>query len=594
MRFDCLARLFLAWLALGTCVSFAAEGSSAAAIRLHLKARGLVVSRATEASSGDGLEIDVERDVVYAVNGDRKMTADVFVPSGKPKRPRPAVLVIHGGGWLKGNKSKFHYISVALARRGYVAVSVGYRLGGEAKFPAAVHDCNAATRWLRSQAKRYGVDPNRIAAVGGSAGGHLVGLMAAAPHVAQLQGEGGHAGVSSALQAAVVLAGPMQLTSGSVARKSREQPASSNANKWFGKTLDEAPELYKLGAPFTHFSPRTPPMLFLRGQYDAVAANIEGRARLAEHKVSTRGLVYYRGRHGCWLQQPWFDVMVDEIDGFLAEQLGDPTPGQLIRWSGTWLQQEGVEVLRGDDRIELVVGGRPGGGVLKLPRLNNPVKSVEIINAELPAGTKRKLQIAPKPTHWEIRLPPLAGVSAHRIRITTIGRPWSSRLPRVVAPLTAASNLITLAAHDAIIVGKNLRYEPQPHKNTVGYWSRVEDWCWWSVYVERPGRYEVGVLQGCGKGHGGSRVSVRVAKQELAFTVEDTGGFQAFRQRAIGAVTIPRAGLYRLEIRPITKKSVAVMDIRRAHLKWTGPAREAGESSAVFSGGGSPALSSTR
>ena len=222
-------------------MSFAAEGSSAAAIRLHLKARGLVVSRATEASSGDGLEIDVERDVVYAVNGDRKMTADVFVPSGKPKRPRPAVLVIHGGGWLKGNKSKFHYISVALARRGYVAVSVGYRLGGEATFPAAGHDCNAATRWLRSQAKRYGVDPNRIAAVGGSAGGHLVGLMAAAPHVAQLQGEGGHAGVSSALQAAVVLAGPMQLTSGSVARKSREQPASSNANKWFGKTLDEAP-----------------------------------------------------------------------------------------------------------------------------------------------------------------------------------------------------------------------------------------------------------------------------------------------------------------------------------------------------------------
>ena len=219
LRSDCLARLFLAWLALGTCVSFAAEGSSAAAIRLHLKARGLVVSRATEASSGDGLEIDVERDVVYAVNGDRKMTADVFVPSGKPKRPRPAVLVIHGGGWLKGNKSKFHYISVALARRGYVAVSVGYRLGGEAKFPAAVHDCNAATRWLRSQAKRYGVDPNRIAAVGGSAGGHLVGLMAAAPHVAQLQGEGGHAGVSSALQAAVVLAGPMQLTSGSGAAR---------------------------------------------------------------------------------------------------------------------------------------------------------------------------------------------------------------------------------------------------------------------------------------------------------------------------------------------------------------------------------------
>ena len=585
-----LSRLALAWLAMGTCESPGADDSSAAAIRSHLKTRGLTVSRATAGSSGDSLEIGIQLDVVYSVNGDRKLTADVFVPRGKPKRPRPAVLVVHGGGWLKGDKAKFHNISVALARRGYVAVAISYRLGGEAKFPAAVHDCNAATRWLRSQAKRYGVDPNRIAAVGGSAGGHLVGLMAAAPHVAQLQGEGGNPGVSSALQAAVVLAGPMQLTTGSVARKSREQPASSNAHKWFGKTLDEAPGLYKLGAPFTHFSPRTPPMLFLRGQYDAVAANTEARARLARHKVSTRARVYYRGRHGCWHQHPWFDVMVEEIDEFLAEHLGDPTPGQLIRWRGAWLQQEGVEVFRGDDRVELVVGVRPGNGVLKLPRLNNPVKSVEIVNAELPRGVKRKLQIAPKPTHWEIRLPRLARVSAPRIRLITVGRPWSSRLPKVVAPLNADSNLITLAAHDAIVVGKNLRYEPQPHKNTVGYWSRVEDWCWWSVYVERPGRYEVGVLQGCGKGHGGSRVSVRIATQELAFTVEDTGGFHAFRQRSIGTVTIPRAGLYRLEIRPITKKSVAVMDIRQAHLKWTGPVKEA----AVSTRGGSPALFSTR
>ena len=590
LRPDCLSRLLLVWLALGSCVCRGADDSSAAAIRAHLKARGLAVSRATAGSAGDGLEIGIQLDVVYAVIGDRKLTADLFVPRGKPKRPRPAVLVVHGGGWLKGDKAKFHNISVALARRGYVAVAISYRLGGEAKFPAAVHDCNAATRWLRSSAKQYGIDPNRIAAVGGSAGGHLVGLMAAAAHVAELQGEGGHPGVSSGLQAAVVLAGPMQLITGSVARKSREQPASSNANKWFGKTLDEAPGLYKLAAPFTHFSPRTPPMLFLRGQYDAVTANIEGRARLTEHKVSTRARVYYRGRHGCWHQHPWFDVMVDEIDAFLAEHLGDPTPGQLIRWSGAWLQTEGVEVFRGDDRIELVVGRRPGNGVLKLPRLNNPVKSVEIINVELPTGTKRKLQIAPKPTHWEVRLPQLARVSAPRIRITTVGRPWSSRLPRVVAPLNAASNLITLAAHDAIVVGKNLRYEPQPHKNTVGYWSRVEDWCWWSVYIERPGRYEVGVLQGCGKGHGGSRVSVRVAKQDLAFTVEDTGGFQAFRQRSIGQVTIPRAGLYRLEIRPVTKKSVAVMDIRRADLKWIGPVKKA----AVSSGCGSPALSSSR
>ena len=573
--------------------------SSPATIRKHLKARGLAVSRVTTESAGGGLEIEVQRDVVYAVNGERKMTADVFVPRAAAKRPRAAVIVVHGGGWLKGDKAKFHPLATALARRGYVAVAIGYRLGGEAKFPAAVHDCNAATRWLRASARRYHVDPKRIGAVGGSAGGHLVGLMAAAPHVASLQGPGGHADVSSAIQAAVVLAGPMQLTTGPVARKSREQPKSSNANKWFGRTLDQAPELYRLGAPFTHFSPRTPPMLFLRGQYDAVAANIEGRARLAGHKVTTRARVYHRGRHGCWNQHPWFDVMVDEIDDFLARTLGDPTPGQLIRWTGAWLKADGIRVLRGDDRVELVVSGNVSNRVLKLPRLNNPVKTVEIFGPGQPAGKPQKLQIAPKQTHWEIRLPALAraerGVpnsdtSTARIRITTVGRPWSSRLPRVVAPATTLSDAIVLGAHDAVVVGKNLRYEPQPHKNTVGYWTRVEDFCWWSVYVERPGRYEVGVLQGCGKGHGGSRVAIRVAGQQLAFTVEDTGGFQAFRQRTIGHVTIPRAGLYRFEIRPVTKKTIAVMDVRQALLKRIGPVKAAEDSAS----GESPAPSSSR
>jgi hypothetical protein len=191
-----------------------------------------------------------------------------------------------------------------------------------------------------------------------------------------------------------------------------------------------------------------------------------------------------------------------------------------------------------------------------------------MLGSEPGTGKPTKLKIAPKPTHWEVRLPVLEPKSSRRIRIITVGRPWSSRLPRVVTPLNSASQSIVLAAHDAIVVGKNLRYEPQPHKNTVGYWNRVEDWCWWSVYVERPGRYEVRVMQGCGTGHGGSRVSVGLAGQKMEFTVEDTGGFQAFRTRSIGEVTISRSGLYRLEIRPISKKSVAVMDVRQVQLVW--------------------------
>src|SRR4029079_11478573 len=119
--------------------------------------------------------------------GDRKLLADLFVPNDKPG-PLPALVIVHGGGWLNGDKVKFRALTQTLASRGYVTMAIEYRLCGEARFPAAIHDCNAATRFLRSEAATYKVDPARIGAVGGSAGAHLVGLMAAAPQLKELQG----------------------------------------------------------------------------------------------------------------------------------------------------------------------------------------------------------------------------------------------------------------------------------------------------------------------------------------------------------------------------------------------------------------------
>lgn len=533
--------------------------SAPANIRRVLKQRGVTVRRATPETVTGSLAVTVDRDVVYGRAGDRELKLDLFVPRGTKQR-RPGILVVHGGGWLKGDKQKFHALAKGLALRGYVAAAVGYRLGGEAKFPAAIHDCNAATRWLRANAARFHVDVTRIGAVGGSAGGHLVGLMAAAPHVKALQGSGGHPDRSSALQAAVVLAGPMQLASGPVARKSREQPKTSNANKWFGKTIDEAPALYRLASPFTHFSARTPPLLFQRGQFDAPPANVEARTRLTELRVPARAHVYQLGRHGCWNQHPWFDVMLDDIDTFLAGTLGDPSPGHLEMWA----RLPGISVRRGDDRLELTVETRPANGVIRLPRLNNPIRKVLLKSA---AG-QRELSLKPQLKHWEIRLP--AAGDPQTVIVETIGRPWWSTLPRVVSPVAASGDTITLAAHDGVAHGKLLRYEPQPHKNTLGYWAQVKDWCEWSVYVERPGSYQVHVLQGCGKGHGGSQVAVTMAGQSIKFTVEDTGGFQAFKDRDIGRFRINKPGLYQLQVRPISKASVAVMDVRRILLKRSG------------------------
>ncbi|MFK7778776.1 MAG: alpha/beta hydrolase fold domain-containing protein, partial [Gimesia sp.] len=257
---------------------------------------------------------------VYGQVGHRKLLADIFVPN-TGKGPFPAVVVVHGGGWLNGDKAKFRALSIALCQRGYVTMAVGYRLGHEVKFPAGIQDCNAAVRFLRAKAKLYHVNPQQIGAVGGSAGGHLVGLMAAAPHVNKLQGDAGYQDQSSALQAAIVMAGPMQMASGSVAERSRKSPKKSNSNQWLGKTIDEDLELYQLSDAYLHLSKQTPPLLFMMGEFDHPERNAPSREKLKSLGVTTGLKVYAKGKHGCWNQRPWFNDMVKDMDRFFQDHL---------------------------------------------------------------------------------------------------------------------------------------------------------------------------------------------------------------------------------------------------------------------------------
>ena len=262
--------------------------------------------------------VRADLDVVYAAHGQRKMLVDIFRPADSGRRP--AILVVHGGGWLNGDKTKFRALAVQLAARGYVTAAVEYRLGGEARFPAAMHDCNTAVRFLRAHADEYGIDPLKIGAVGGSAGGHIVGLMSTASDEEALLGHE-HSDQSSKLQAAIVMAGPMQMASGSVAMKSRQQPEKSNSNKWLGKTIDEATDLYRLADAYEHISADDPPLLFMVGEHDQPERNQPSRDRFKEAGVWTDVKVYADGKHGCWNQLPWFNEMLDDMDAFFVEHL---------------------------------------------------------------------------------------------------------------------------------------------------------------------------------------------------------------------------------------------------------------------------------
>ncbi len=130
---------------------------------------------------------------------------------------------------------------------------------------------------------------------------------------------------------------------------------------------------------------------------------------------------------------------------------------------------------------------------------------------------------------------------------------------------------IELHARTATVHGVMLRFEPLPHKDTLGFWVRAEDWASWEFTVSKPGRFEVEVWQGCGNGSGGSLVEFSCNEQTLSMEVEETGGFQNFRARTIGELRLAKPGRYELQVRPRSKPGVAVMDVRRIVLRSSPP-----------------------
>lgn len=131
----------------------------------------------TVPAAGAQAPVDIRRDIEYGAANGKRLLLDAYVPPAGEER-RPAVVMIHGGGWRVGDKASWRPEAERLAARGWVAFSVNYRLDEPAVFPAEIDDVQAAVRWVRAHAEEYRVDPARIAAIGESAGGHLAAMLA--------------------------------------------------------------------------------------------------------------------------------------------------------------------------------------------------------------------------------------------------------------------------------------------------------------------------------------------------------------------------------------------------------------------------------
>jgi acetyl esterase/lipase len=238
----------------------------------------------------------LEREVLFATAGDTPLRLDLAMPNGK-EGPFPAIVCIHGGGWVGGDRRQMAMTIGVLAARGYVAVSPDYRLAPGGRFPAAVEDCKAAVRWLRAHARAYKVDPNRIGVMGLSAGAHLACMLGVTDKADGMEGTGGNPEESSRVQAVVSFFGPTDLTRPDFRKDAQEE----NLVPLLGGTLAEKPEAYRRASPIRYVTEKAPPFLFLHGSEDRVVPLEQSRAmvaRLRQAGVTARLEVVEGEGHG--------------------------------------------------------------------------------------------------------------------------------------------------------------------------------------------------------------------------------------------------------------------------------------------------------
>ena len=281
----------------------------------------VVMAVPVAAAPADG-DIRVETDVVWRTVDGEQLTLDAYLPATK-KKDRPAIVLIHGGGWRQGDKQLLAQRGRQFAELGYDAFSINYRL------PAAVEDVQAAVEWLREpkQVKAYGLDPRRIGALGGSAGAHLAGMLATLGKGSLAKG--------SRIRAAVSWSGPMDFSEFSDAAKAAVPPderrpsvpgARGAVPEFLACDLFDDPCAAKAveASPITYVDTSDAPLLLVNSDHELVPLSQAERMNdaLAKAGVEHDLIVLPGFRHA----SAFGDDVWDQTVAFFEQHLGKPKP----------------------------------------------------------------------------------------------------------------------------------------------------------------------------------------------------------------------------------------------------------------------------
>lgn len=209
-----------------------------------------------------------EEGIVYSSPDGGPLELNLARPKTDAKH-LPAVLCIHGGGFRAGKRESYDTLCVKLASQGFVAATITYRLAPKHQFPAAVHDSKAAVRWLRANASKYNIHPEKIGVTGGSAGGHLAQFLGVTAHVPQFEGQGGNAEQPSHVNCVVNVYGPSDFTKS----YGKSVDAHEVLPLWFGGNLETERKKHIIGSPLYWVTPDAAPTLCIHGTEDKYVAH---------------------------------------------------------------------------------------------------------------------------------------------------------------------------------------------------------------------------------------------------------------------------------------------------------------------------------
>jgi acetyl esterase/lipase len=248
-------------------------------------------------------------DIVYDENKKRALHLDAFI--NKTKNAHPAVIMIHGGGWKSGNKNQMQAFAQEIASKGYSCFAIEYRLSLEAKYPEGIYNVKNAIKFIKDNARKFNVDPDKIAILGCSSGGQMAALIGTTNENSAFEDRVNKSKSSSKVNAIINI-------DGILAFRHPESSEGEMASFWLGGSYEENPENWKNASALSHTDKNTPPILFINSSIPRFHSGRDDMIKiLNQYKIYSEVQTIENSPHSFWFFQPWFDETVNYTTLFL-------------------------------------------------------------------------------------------------------------------------------------------------------------------------------------------------------------------------------------------------------------------------------------